>query len=154
MRIIISEEQVNKLKNFKPSKFFDNLYKTNLSYEYDLRPYNEDEIWDKWMKYSNNGNFDGDIEPFLEVLKILPKSFPYIDVSKLNLDQKKDILLGMVSGFNPEDIYYFTVLKIKYHNNIEQHNLEQQLPKEVVKNINWVLSPSSIEIIKNKFNLI
>ena len=160
MKIIITEEQFDdifgkkkRIPNDKPALNFDKLYGTNLSQQYDFSPYTEDEIWDRWTSYSNYAKFDGDPKPFLETLKILPKAFPYIDVNKYDVDTKRDIMLGMVSGFNPEDIYYFSILKVPYYKNIEQKLLEEKLPPEVTQKIQWVLSPSSIEVIKNRFSV-
>ena len=61
MKIVITESQFDDLKNppnDKPSKRFDELYGTNLSKEYDLSPYTEDEIWRRWTDYCNVGMFD------------------------------------------------------------------------------------------------
>ena len=150
-------ENLNKKErrpNDKPALNFDKLYGTNLSHEYDFSPYTEDEIWDMWTSFNNLGLFNGDPKPFYKTLRILPKAFPYIDVSKYDEKIQKDIMLGMVSGFNPEDIYYFSVLKVPSSKNIEQKMLEEKLPREVSRNIQWVLSPSSIEHIKNKFSIV
>lgn len=158
MKILITESQYKKLAktipNNKPAKNFDELYGTNLSQEYDLSPYTEDEIWGRWMEYSNMGEFNGDPKPFLETLKILPRAFPYVDVTKYDENVQTNIMLGMVSGFNPEDIYYFSILKVYAYKNVEQHELVKKLPPEVAYNIQWVLSPGSIEQIKNKFSII
>lgn len=140
--------------NDKPALNFDKMYGTQLSQEYDFSPYTEDEIWARWCRYSNYGNFNGDPKPFIETLKILPKAFPYIDVTKYDKEVQKNIMLGMVSGFNPEDIYYFSVLKVMAYKNIEQKKLEEKLPPEVARNIQWVLSPGSIQIIKDKFSIV
>lgn len=157
MKIVITESQFDDLMNppnDKPSKRFDELYGTNLSKKYDLSPYTEDEIWRRWTDYSNLGKFDGDIKPFIETLKILPKAFPYVDVTKYDIDTQKDIMLGMVSNYNPDDIIHFAINKIYAYKNIEQKILQQQLPSGVAHNIQWVLSPSSIQQIKNKFGII
>jgi len=143
-----------RIPNDKPALNFDRLYGTNLSQEYDFTPYTEDEIWDRWTSHSNYGRFDGDPKPFYETLKILPKAFPYIDVKKYDKEVQRNIMLGMVSGFNPEDIYYFSVLKVMAYKNIEQKLLEEKLPSEVAHNIQWVLSPGSIQIIKDKFSIV
>jgi hypothetical protein len=157
MKILLTESQhkslIKKIPNDKPSKNFDDLYGTKLSHKYDLSPYTEDEIWGRWMEHSNMGNFDGNLKPFLETLKILPKAFPYIDLTKYDENIKTDVMLGMVSGFNPEDIYYFSILGVKGYMNKEQKELEKKLPPEVAYNIQWVLSPGSIEQIKNKFSI-
>lgn len=158
MKMIINEEQhhdlMKNIPNDKPAKRFDELYGTNLSHKYDLSPYTEDEIWDRWLLFVEYGSFNGDPKPFYETLKILPKAFPYVDVSKLDIDTKKDIMLGMVSGYNPEDIYFFAIQKVYFYMNKEQKELMDKLPPEVAHNLQWVLSPGSIEQIKNKFSIV
>lgn len=149
----MTEDQLKTIKtlineNFKPAEVFDKIYGTDLSHKYDLSPYGENEIWDRWLKY-----MDGDKEPFNETLWILEKSFPWVNIKKYDNKIKNDIMLGMVSGFNPEDIYFFSIQKVPYYKNIEQKKLEKELPVEVVNNINWVLSPGSIQKIRNRFNL-
>lgn len=159
MKIIVTESQYKnvikkRIPNDKPSKKFDELYGTNLSQEYDFSPYTEDEIWDRWNDYANFGEFDGDPKPFIETLKILPKAFPYVNVNKYDLDTQKDIMLGMVSGYNPEDIYHFAIQKVYAYKNIEQKKLEEKLPPEVSRNLQWVLSPGSLQQVKNKFSIL
>jgi hypothetical protein len=156
MKIIITEEQFHYLKNdqhkprevnHKPAEMFDRLYGTSLSKSYDFSPYTEDDVWNFWLDCRN----DGKCENFMKVMGMLKKLFPYIDVSNLTNEVKKNIVLGMVSGLNPEDIYYFSILGIFYENNIEQKNMKKEIPHEIAKNILWVLSPNSINIIREKF---
>ena len=135
--------------NTMPSVKFDNLYGTSVSMRYDFSPYSEDEVWDMWLDCRNDGRCD----EYMKVIDMLPKIFPYIDVRNMDLEKKNEILLGMVSGFNPEDIYYFSVIGIKYSQNIEQKELEGELPFEVGKNIGWVLSPGTMNKIRSKFGI-
>ena len=156
MKVKITEEQFKQIIlegynpkfNHKPSEEFDKIYGTKLSLKYDFSPYTEEEVWERWLLFRD----EGIKEPFIETLKILRGAFPFVDINKLDLNTRKDIMLGMVSGFNQEDIIFFSIYKVPYVRNFEQKDLESKLPPEVVDNIQWVLSPNTIEIIKNKFN--
>lgn len=140
-------------KNFKPSYEFDLKYNTNLSRTYDLSPYTDDEIWERWVNFSVNQSLENK-KKFLETFKVISKAFPYVDVEKYDNNTKKDIMLGMVSSYNPDDIIHFSINKIYGFLNHEQKALEKELPKEIVKDIQWVLSPSSIKIIRERFGII
>jgi hypothetical protein len=145
----VLKENIFRDVNNKPAENFDKLYGTKLSKSYDFSPYTEDEVWDFWVDCRDEKN----CENFNKVMDMLPEKFPYIDVSKLDYKTKKDILVGMVSGFNPEDIYFFSVLGVGYSQNVEQKELEMEIPYEVTKNIHWVLSPGSIKVIRTKFTM-
>ena len=140
MRIIITENQWKSLlegrsedDNFKTAEEFDKLFGTDLSHKYDLSPYTEDEIWGYFVK-CRSGDDDG-CKLFKKSFMIIPKAFPYIDTTKLNNETKKDIMLGMVSGYNPEDIYHFSINKVPAYRNVEQKKLEHELPYEVVRHL-------------------
>lgn len=156
MNIIITESQYNRLLkedkevNFKSAAFFDLLYGTELSHKYNF-PANlsSDDVWDIWVECRNGGDC-GKMEALIIAL---PKFFPHYDISELNARKRAEIIMGMASEYNPSDIIAFTIHGINYENNIEQKRLEKQLPPEVVKNIRWVLSPDSIQQIRNKFGI-
>ncbi len=159
MRIIITENQMktiveefgfNREKNSKPANVFDELYDTDLSGHYDFSPYTEEELWNYWLDCRDDDN----CENFKKALKILPKIYPYYDINKLNHEQRAHVLLGAISGYNPEDIYYFSILGVTYMNNVEQKELEKQLPYDISRKLQWVLSPGTIEKIKSKFSLL
>lgn len=148
MNIIISEN--SKEINSKPSREFDKIYGTNLSQTYNFpKDLSSDEIWDIWVNCRDNSNCGG----IVDLIKQLPKLFPYYDIKKLTPRQKVEVIMGMASEYNPSDIVYFAVHKVEYGQNTEQKRLEKMLPPEVVKNINWVLSPDSMEQIRNKFGI-
>lgn len=156
MKVIFTENQLKNIIleeynpnfNHKPAKEFDKLYGTNVSLKYDFSPYTEDEVWEKWLLFRD----EGIKKPFIETLKILRGAFPFVDITKLDLETRINIMLGMVSGFNPEDIIFFSIHKVSYYRNFEQKDLESKLPPEVVQNLQWVLSPNTIELIRNRFN--
>jgi hypothetical protein len=68
-------------------------------------------------------------------------------------NKRAEIIMGMASEYNPSDIIAFSVYGLTYENNIEQKRLEKQLPPEIGDKIGWVLSPDSIQHIRNKFGI-
>ena len=156
MNIMITESQYNKLIkehieiNSKPARVFDELYGTELAQQYDFGDnLTSDDVWDMWVSCRENEDCDN----ILELTKRLPVIFPYINVSKLTTRQKVEILMGMASEFNAFDIVSFAVHKIYGDQNIEQKRLEKQLPREIARNIQWVLSQHSMNIIRAKFGI-
>jgi hypothetical protein len=156
MNILITESQYKKLvkkhreTNEKPSVNFDNLYGTELSQQYDFgNNLTSDDVWDMWVKCRE----DEDCIDILNLSERLTTIFPYIDTNNLTTRQKIEILMGMASEYNPFDIVSFAVHKIYGDNNVEQKRLVKQLPNEVADNIRWVLSPESIQQIRNKFDI-
>lgn len=156
MNIILTEDQYKRLiledteENFKAAVYFDKLYGTNLSHQYDFGPdLTSDGVWNMWAKCRNSG----DCDELIKLVKNLQDMFPYYDVKKLTSDEKFELVMGMASEYNPADIVHFVVNKVYYENNVEQKRLEHQLPPEVADNIRWVLSPESMEQIRNKFGI-
>lgn len=156
MNILITENQYRRLIesdieiNNKPAKDFDEIYGTSLSHTYDFGDdLTSDDVWEIWLSCRDNG----DCDRIKQLIMDLPKTFPYYDMKKLNTEQKVWIIQGMASEFNPADIVYFAVDKVAYVNNQIQKSLENKLPKEVSDNIRWVLSPHSVDEIKNRFGI-
>jgi hypothetical protein len=156
MNIIITEEQYKLLLendqelNNKPSRDFDEIYGTNLSQTYDFgNNLTSDDVWNIWLDCRDNDNCVGIGNLILD----LPKTFPYYDVKKLSQRQRLEIVLGMASEYNPSDIVSFAVHQVTYEHNVEQKRLEKQLPEEINDNIRWVLSPDTIEQIRNRFGI-
>lgn len=156
MNILITESQYKNLikehleENFKSAAYFDSLYGTNLSHKYDFPAnLNSDDVWDIWVDCRSNGK----CEKMKALIIGLQKMFPYHDVSNLSPEKRAEIIMGMASEYNPSDIIAFSVYGLTYENNIEQKRLQAQLPEEVVENIRWVLSPDSIQQIRNKFGI-
>jgi hypothetical protein len=156
MKLIITEGQYNELlvnksvnENFKPAEFFDKIYGTNLAQKYNFSPLTEKIIWKSWLKCRDTE----DCEDFYMSFHFLPKIFPYVDYSNIDSHILYNIMHGVLSGFNTHDIIRFSVNKIPYWKNTAQKKLEKQLPEDVLKNINWVLSPHTIKIIKKRFSI-
>lgn len=156
MNILVTESQYIKLikerteENFKSATYFDNLYGTSLSHQYNFGDsLTSDDVWDIWVECRDNGKCG----KMKKLMINLQKYFPYYDISRLNGEKRAEIIMGMASEYNPADIVSFTVHGLTYGDNIEQKRLEKQLPNEVADNIRWVLSPESIQQIRNKFDI-
>lgn len=156
MKILITESQYKKLfegrkeENFKSATHFDNLYGTNLSHRYEfLDNLNSDDVWDIWVDCRDGG----DCEKMLYLINNLQSMFPYYDITKLDPNKRAEIIMGMASEYNPSDIISFTVHGLTYSDNVEQKRLEKLLPKEITDNMRWVLSPESIQQVRNKFDI-
>ncbi len=156
MNILITENQYKQLikeykeENFKSAVYFDSLYGTSLSHQYDFGPnLNSDDVWDIWVNCRDFGRCDG----IKVLIARLHEFFPYYDLNKIPYEKRFEIIMGMASEYSPSDIIAFSVYGITYENNIEQKRLEKQLPPEVAGNINWVLSPDSIQQVRDKFGV-
>ena len=112
---------------------------------------NEDEV-SKILKYCQNKK-----ERCEEAGKLIDNlTSQYINipnVENLPKNQKMDVLYGMTSNFNEDDIKWFSIDGIKHHNNTEVNKrIEEELPEDVQEEIGWVPSPKTYEKIKNHFD--
>lgn len=156
MRIIITEDQLkNVVDSQKPSlsshpaEDFDRLYGTKLSMRYDFTPYTEKELqhrWDMAVHHDKRKEFE-------ECYPVIKTGFPYVEYKKLNDGNKYDILCGMLSRYNPDDIIHFSIHGVKGYMNVEQHRLKKILPPEVAYKMQWVMSPHTLNLIKTKFSI-
>lgn len=156
MNILITENQykmvleAHREENFKSAVRFDTLYGTNLSHQYNFgSKLSSDDIWDIWVDCRELGK----CEKMKTLMLRLQDFFPYYNLNKIPFEKRAEIIMGMASEYSPSDIVSFSVHGITYENNVEQKRLEKQLPPEVAKNINWVLSSDSIQQIRNKFGI-
>jgi hypothetical protein len=156
MNILITENQYKKLlkehkeENFKSAVYFDSLYGTNLSHKYFFgKNVTSDDVWNIWSECRDGGNCD----EMKDLMVRLQEFFPHYDLTKIPFENRAEIIMGMASEYNPSDIVAFSIHGITYENNVEQKRLEKQLPTEVADNIRWVLSPDSIQQIRNKFGV-
>lgn len=135
-------------KNHKPSREFDKKFDAMVSFKYEF-PMNltEDEVW----KISCNCiEQRGNCDKLKELAENLTYShFPYNEVEKLDLETKVDILRGMASDFNYDDIVWWAIEKKddEYYEKIK-NEIYQTLPKEVSEMITWHMSPQTYKKIK------
>lgn len=145
------EERENK----KAAVDFDKKFGTTLSQHYKY-PNNmsENDVWYNIKKYSANKKYG--LESFdrlMDILNQLDDYFPYIDLSNLSNKEKFDILYGMVSGYNSDDIIWYSVDHMIGTKNIEVNNEIEKLPYHIKINIGWVLSPKTLKKLKKQLHL-
>lgn len=139
--------------NSKPSVEFDEYFGTNLSQKYNF-PFNltDDEVWSIYCDCENNKCDD-----FNNLIKKLNYShFPLKGIESLSYGEKYYILLGMVSGFNYDDIVWFTIDKMYDYKNNKVNSEIKKLPKDIEKKIKgtgWVLSPKTLKKLKSQLKI-
>lgn len=145
---------IKEVINFKPTIIFDEKYGTNLSQIYNF-PFGltADEVWNI-ISYSNKyyDKYKKESNKLIDVLNNLSEEhFPYTDLSNLDINQKIDLLFGMSSCFNSDDIIWFVVNGIKYSDNTKINYELNNFPNEVVNDIQWVVSPKTLIKLKKHF---
>ena len=147
----------NHYYNDKPAVKFDQQFGTHLSQDYSF-PGNRDadEIWDiiKDCISKKSWRTDGvsDCDTLKLVLDNLGKEhFPLNGIEGLDDNTKLDILMGMSSGFNIHDIYWFSIKRIMAFMNKDINDQCLKLfPYEVNRAIQWVISPPTFEKMKKE----
>jgi hypothetical protein len=136
---------------------FDKEFGTHISQEYKFPfGYSADEVW----------RFLGNITGHNENLKINKtkegdilrkifanldeRFFPYKDIDKLSFYDRFSILSGMASGFNVDDIIWFSIRHVRGADNIYNQKLNI-LPREIRRMLQWVISPQTFEKLKKVF---
>lgn len=140
-----------RISNHKPAVEFDEYFGTNLSQKYKF-PDNltDDEVWKIHVDCRDNDNCD----KFDNILNKLDYSyFPYKGIELLSNDDKYQILLGMASGFNYDDIVWFSIDKMCHYKNTEVNAEIEKLPQYIERKIQWVLSPKTLEKLKKGLTL-
>jgi hypothetical protein len=112
MKFIITESQLKKLIeskyfNYKPAREFDSYYKSDIGQTYDFPGgLSSDEVWDIiqdcWEKRICNPLFD-----LLENLS--EEHFPYPGIEKFHDEVKAEILMGMASELNFDDVVHYAI---------------------------------------------
>jgi hypothetical protein len=149
MNILLTESQYQILlentanENFKPARFFDEKYGTNLARTYDFGSgMSSDDIWIVARKCF----MEDQCHEIIELAKGLDDSiFPYKGVQNLDDDTKVDIIMGMASELNFDDIVYFAIKGVKHFMNTDVNRVLDKLPDEVNADINWVVSPLTLK---------
>lgn len=138
--------------NHKPAVEFDEYFGTNLSQKYTF-PFGltDDEVWTIHCNCRDNDICDD----FDNLLKNLNYShFPLKGIESLSNDDdtKYQILLGMASGFNYDDIIWFAIDHMYHYKNIEVNAEIEKMPKFIENKIQWVLSPKTVEKLKKELD--
>jgi hypothetical protein len=163
-KIIITEHQLNNIileqknrerENFKPSEEFDKKYGTNLSQTYEF-PLNltEEEVWKDYINCKNNKKCNS----FERIVMNLESfHFPYPNVDRLDYKIKRDIVLGMVSRLNYDDIVWYSI-----ENNTGMSKKSRDIfgkiyetfGKEMDRNIEWIVSEKTFEKMKEQLSVL
>lgn len=134
---------MSKHYNFKPSKNFDEIFGTELHQEYNF-PFEltSDEVWDiiKESDYGTNSL----AEKYNIILDNI--DFPYLNIKSLPERKKLDVIMGMASCINSDDIVWY--VRGNYGCSLESLRVEQQirniLGEEIIQNhITWVVSQNT-----------
>lgn len=160
MKILITENQfrliesggfIDDSRNSKPAVNFDNMFGTNVSQTYkfpfDLLP---DEVWDLYYNCFRKK----DCTKFAKIVyNIKYEHFPYHDYMNLDIHKKMDIVAGMASCFNVQDIINFSVNDIKGYSP-ETKRIRREIVelfgKDVDWNIFWVPSQYTLDLLKKQ----
>jgi hypothetical protein len=137
--------------NSKPSLSFDKEFGTQISQKYNY-PFglSENKIWR--ILDSCNGGSEKNCIIVKKIIDNLEGYFPYPDYNNLPFEKKVNILQGMVSNFNYDDIISFSV-KEKTGENNELEGEVNELQNKLNHTIQWVPSKQTIDKIKKHMNL-
>jgi hypothetical protein len=136
-------------QNDKPALIFDKKYHTDAGEVY-IFPfgYTMDEV-SKLLH--NQATSKKDSLKLKELMDNLDDSwFPYKGIEKLGFDKKWDILFGMASGFNPDDIIWYSIEDKKANHRLSEklRNEIEDFSPQVENSMNWVISPKTWKRIK------
>ena len=127
--------------NCKPAVEFDERYGTSISQEWKFPfDHSADDVWKNIQGKDYRGTSRFGL--YLDALTV--DHFPYEHLDKLDYDQKCDILMGMCSGFNIDDILYFSVDKIYAYKN--KHVSDELDSMGLIQE--WVVSEKTLVKIK------
>jgi hypothetical protein len=118
-------KNIKHVENEKPSMDFDIKYGTKLSQEYKF-PFGltADEVWDIYVyniKYMKKNKLTPQMMTL--VINFTNDYFPFVVFKNItNAADRMDILGGMSSGFNKDDIIWFVIDKMYAYKNSEVKN--------------------------------
>ncbi len=161
-KIIITEGQLEILVNEKPAEDFDVKYGTTLSQRYKFPlDANGDDLWRLWVKcysswYLPPNTLRNEPQHYCNILKkvvdkLTFEHFPYNGVESLPDKTKTEILMGMASRFNFDDIVSYAIKGIHgMHNTEIEDELNRTFPNDIVNDIEWVVSRPTLEKMKQQ----
>lgn len=151
MNLVITESQFRRIlegrhSNFKPAREFDKIYGTTLGQTYNFGDkITSDDVWDMLQDCYDYDDCDN----LRSLVNDLDESmFPYPNVENLDISTKIDIIQGMASELNFDDVVHFAIKKKtgltdkkfnKFYNNLK---INQQ------DHLQWIASPKSLKVIK------
>ena len=155
MQVIVNESQYKRIYegkhfNFKPSREFDRKYGTNLGQTYNFgKNLNSDDVWDL---FQDCYDFDESCDKLRNLVLNLDESmFPYPGVKKLDISTKIDILQGMASELNFNDIVHFAIKKKTGMTDKSFDKFYRNLTRNQTEDLQWIASPKTLKTIKKIF---
>ena len=144
--------------NFKPSLEFDKIYGTNISKTDWKFPenYDADYVYEKIIAPMFRDNVSTKkVEVFRNYLRKF-QAGNYFPLRDIRASYAYEILIGMASGFNYDDIIYF-IQDWDWQSKKSQLK-RQKIEKELIglgvdsNDIQWIISPKTFEKIKKQLN--
>lgn len=133
-------------KNNKPAEYFDSIYGTSLAQKYKFpNDLHENAVWEIITLSHNKKGRSDELQDLINKLNY--GHFPYMCVEYLSDDVKFNILCGMASCINFDDIVWYSINGVYSYMNIEVNN-ELNKHIDISKHIGWVVSPKTLEKIK------
>lgn len=137
------------MENYKPAKKFDKKFGTSISQEYEF-PFRltADEVWDL---VHENGYGDNCSEKLKIVL--MSFEFPYLDMKRLTDWQRRDVLMGMASCINSDDIIWYIQGNVgcSPKSRVVEKEMQELLGKTTVFfEVQWVVSQKTWERMKEE----
>lgn len=139
--------------NEKPSVEFDKKYGTNVSYEYDFHPYDDQYLWNVFINCLDEDDEDA-CEEMDELLPFILSKFPDEGFESIFGSEPMTVVFGMLSGYHPKDIIQY-VSGITYKNNIDAKEFEENMREHVDPDFNfngWVPSYYTLKKLNKFFN--
>lgn len=151
MKVIITESQFERIfegrhQNFKPAREFDKIYGTSLGHTYNFgSELTSDDVWDM---FRDCYDYD-DCDNLRELIYQLDESmFPFPNVENLDISTKIDILQGMASELNFDDIVHFAIKKKTGLNDKNFNKFYNTLKLPQQDQVQWIASPKTVKIMK------
>ena len=142
--------------NYKPSVEFDREFGTNTSQKWEYPFGLSEEQTHKILINCLHNDDENDCREVVKIVNALSEFFPYENYNQLNINSKIDILHGMVSNFNYDDIVWFSVYGKSYKVSIKDKTYKKELgdiEKKLKYPLQWVPSPDTINKIKEQLSL-
>lgn len=136
--------------NVKPARVFDAIFDTHMAQDY-IFPFrlSADEVWKIYI----------DTDYGREKLNIIIDNinFPYIDLKTLTSRQRLDVLMGMASCINSDDILWYIAgnYACSPDSMVIDMEMRQVLGNHVVQNyIGWVISRTTCDRLKEQLSVL
>ena len=150
MKFIITESQYQKLfeshANFKPAREFDKIYGTKLGQSYNFgHDLTSDDVWDIIQDCYEKEDCDAFRKLIIDLDETM---FPYPGIKNMKFKTKIDVLQGMASEFNFDDIVHFAIKEKTGLKDKSFNKFWDSLKDSQREQLQWIASPKTLKIIK------